>query len=120
MIRFKYGPNRSGSAAHETSTATSASGQPAEAKTASTLEFFETPTRYRRRPLTQEEIDLVTVRRRLLSIIRPMNFAFFFRSVEQFNSLSRARAPIPALDVHINGNEIYSLVSKWSRFLTRE
>ncbi len=26
------------------------------------LEFFQTPKKYRRRPLTQDEIDLVTVR----------------------------------------------------------
>ena len=26
------------------------------------LEFFEIPTKYRRRPLTQDEIDLITVR----------------------------------------------------------
>ena len=37
-----------------------------------------------------------------------------------FASRIHSRTIGSALDVHINRNEIYSLVSKWSRFLTRE
>lgn len=55
MIRFKYGANRT-----DAST-TQKSHETKQKEKSETLEFFETPMRFRRRPLTQEEIDLVTI-----------------------------------------------------------
>lgn len=65
MIRFKYGANRTvdtDQSISQTSKESSLKVNDAEKTELSTsLEFFETPTRYRRRPLSQEEIHLIEV-----------------------------------------------------------
>ncbi len=43
-------------------TSPSTTNQLKSTKTSTSLEFSQTPKKYRRRPLTQDEIDLVTVR----------------------------------------------------------
>ncbi|CAF0831241.1 unnamed protein product [Adineta steineri] len=72
MIRFKYGVNHSDSTNHapkenksesntaKTSGATTSSQSKISQKSGS-LEFSQIPNKYRRRQLTQEEIDLVTI-----------------------------------------------------------
>jgi len=81
LIRFKYGANQSGmtsvfflllleffglgsatQAAKETKpTPTGATSSPKATGKSTTVEFADLPKKYRRRPLTQDEIDLVTV-----------------------------------------------------------
>ncbi|CAF0789161.1 unnamed protein product [Adineta ricciae] len=71
MIQFRYGANRSGSATHATkenvkdsSSVVNKAGATSPTKTvqqAGTFEFVQTPAKYRRRSLTQEEIDLVAI-----------------------------------------------------------
>ncbi|CAF4553690.1 unnamed protein product [Rotaria socialis] len=74
LIRFKYGMNQSGATSHglqESKTnvnVTHSIGAPSRSKTghkSDPLEFSETPKKYRRRPLTQDEIDLVAVNKYL-------------------------------------------------------
>ncbi|CAF1376624.1 unnamed protein product [Rotaria magnacalcarata] len=71
LIRFKYGMNQSGATSHGLQesktnvTVTRSAGAPSQSKTtghkSDPLEFSQTPKKYRRRPLTQDEIDLVAV-----------------------------------------------------------
>ena len=58
-----------------------------ETQTSGSLEFFETPTRYRRRPLTEEEIDLIKVRYLLYSIVY-LIIDFCSRLVEHFETFA--------------------------------
>ncbi|UJR10074.1 hypothetical protein I4U23_014296 [Adineta vaga] len=70
MIQFRYGANRSGSATHalkehksdsNTVKSVGAISQTKAVEHTDTFEFSETPTKYRRRQLTQEEIDLIAI-----------------------------------------------------------
>ncbi len=74
MIRFKYGANQSGSAIHASKESKSdsssaktigATSQSKPGQKSAPLEFSQTPKKYRRRQLTQDEIDLVTVNQNL-------------------------------------------------------
>ena len=114
MIQFRYGANRSGrnsafetknecmrmyyigSVTHATKENTKASssvvnktGATSQAKAvqqAGTFEFAQTPAKYRRRSLTQEEIDLVAVSFLLIcSPSRSIVSLFFYRLVDLFS-----------------------------------
>jgi hypothetical protein len=67
LIRFKYGANQSDSAVHASnekktdSKPTGATSSTKPIQKSVSLEFSQTPKKYRRRPLNQEEIDLVTI-----------------------------------------------------------
>jgi len=63
LIRFKYGANQSDSAVRAPKESKS-DAKPTGAKTgqkSAPFEFSQIPNKYRRRPLTQDEIDLVTI-----------------------------------------------------------
>ncbi|CAF3561190.1 unnamed protein product [Rotaria sordida] len=70
LIRFKYGANQFGSVTRAStenksdshvSQTIGASSQPKVGQKSAALEFSQTPKKYRRRPLTQDEIDLIAV-----------------------------------------------------------
>ncbi|CAF0935601.1 unnamed protein product [Didymodactylos carnosus] len=68
LIKFKFGSNGTGSIAHSKTINENESKSPSGTsinmwkitEKSPTVEFTELPKRYRRRPLTQDEIDLVT------------------------------------------------------------
>lgn len=63
LIKFKYGGNRMATQVlHEANPNknTQTSAKAVKSQPGSSLEFWETPLKYRRRPLTQAEIDLVS------------------------------------------------------------
>ncbi|CAF2540440.1 unnamed protein product [Rotaria sp. Silwood2] len=70
LIRFKYGANQSGSVNHASTESKSdssmaqaigASSQSKAGQKSASLEFSQTPKKYRRHPLTQDEIDLIAI-----------------------------------------------------------
>ncbi|UJR35988.1 hypothetical protein I4U23_028728 [Adineta vaga] len=75
MIHFRYGVNhtdthstdqtsnqsKNATPSSSSSSSSSTNNQSKKIQTPATLEFSQTPNKYRRRPLTQDEIDLVTV-----------------------------------------------------------
>jgi hypothetical protein len=92
LIRFKYGANQSGMTDASTggtsdsntakSIGASSSSSSKAGQKSAPLEFSQTPKKYRRRPLTQDEIDLVTVNKYIFIYLNILFFFVFFRLVD--------------------------------------